>query len=389
MDRARVNDCVVEVGPATVRGPRRATQNMVTTALACIDDEIAVLDDAPVAVAAIWREVFRAVLPEGLDAVVLVCPTWWSPTRVERVRDAAAAGSTKVAVRQRAEVLAGDPFGDSTIVEIAPDFVVTVREGCVVAADPRIGKTADIARSVAAHIGPSTTVLVDAPADVVGAAGLAAAISQRLRADGAVVTTAYQGQVLHTRKEQRPLPDLGEPQRSRSARPVLVAALVVSVTALCLGYAFADEPDPTEIPMTLLVEGRVAVKVPALWPVSRITSGQGSARVQVTAPDGSTALMVTQSQVRDGETLSTTAAVLSGALHSQPAGVFSRFNPEDRRADRQAATYRELRDGRQIDWAVFVDDSLRIAIGCQSAPGAEAAVRSVCAAAIRSAHAVV
>lgn len=389
MDRARVNECVVEVGPATVRGPRQVAPDVVATALACIDDEVAVLDDAPVAVAALWREVFRTVLPEGLEAAVLVCPTWWPETRVERVRQAAAAGAAKVAVRQRAEVLGGGLSGNPTVVEIAPEFVVTALAGGVVAADPRIGETADIARSVADHIGPSTTVTVDAPVGVAGAVELAAAISERLRADGAAVTTVHQGQVLRSDKELRKRPHVAPPQ-FRGDRPALLAALVVSAALVCLGLAFgAAEPDPTAIPTTLLVEGRVALKVPALWAVRRITSGQGSARVQVTAPDGSTALLVTQSQVRDGETLSTTAAMLSSALHDQQEGVFSRFNPDDRRADRQAATYRELRDGRQIDWAVFVDDSLRIAVGCQSSPGAEDTVRSVCEAAIRSAHAVI
>ena len=130
----------------------------------------------------------------------------------------------------------------------------------------------------------------------------------------------------------------------------------------------------TDVPMTLLVEGRVALKVPALWGVRRITSGPGSARVQVMAPDNATAVLLTQSQVRKGETLSATSATLRSALDDQQAGVFSGFKPDDRRADRPAATYRELRDGRQIDWAVFVDDTVRIGIGCQSAPGSEDAV---------------
>jgi type VII secretion-associated protein (TIGR03931 family) len=365
-------------------------QDVVATALACIDDEVAVLDDAPVAVEAVWREVFRTALPEGLEAAVLVCPTWWPQARIERVRQAAAAGAAKVSVRQRAEVLSGGLSGNPTVVEIAPEFVVTALAGGVVAADPRIGETADIARSVADHIGPSTTVMVDAPVGVTGAVELAAAISERLRADGAAVTTVHQGQVLRADKESRKRPHVVAPPQFRGERPALLAALVVSVALVSLGLAFgADEPDPTAIPTTLLVEGRVALKVPAFWAVRRITSGQGSARVQVAAPDGSSALLVTQSQVRDGETLSTTAAMLSNALDDQQEGVFSRFNPEDRRGDRQAATYRELRDGRQIDWAVFVDDSLRIAVGCQSAPGAEDTVRSVCEAAIRSARAVI
>ena len=46
LERTRVTPCVVEVGPATVRGPRTAAQNLVSTALECIDDEIALLDEA-------------------------------------------------------------------------------------------------------------------------------------------------------------------------------------------------------------------------------------------------------------------------------------------------------------------------------------------------------
>jgi len=37
---------------------------------------------------------------------------------------------------------------------------------------------------------------------------------------------------------------------------------------------------------------------------------------------------------------------------------------------------------------VLIDGSLRIAIGCQSAPGHEDAVRQACDQAVRSAHAV-
>jgi type VII secretion-associated protein (TIGR03931 family) len=107
------------------------------------------------------------------------------------------------------------------------------------------------------------------------------------------------------------------------------------------------------------------------------------------APDNSTGVLITQSQVREGETLTATSATLRSALDHEQAGVFSQFDPDGRRADRPAATYREHRDGRQIDWAVFVDDTVRIGIGCQSAPGSEHAVRNVCEEAIRSAHALV
>ena len=52
-------------------------------------------------------------------------------------------------------------------------------------------------------------------------------------------------------------------------------------------------------PTTFLVEGRVALTVPATWPTQRVIAGPGSARVQVTSPsDPEVALHVTQSPVR-------------------------------------------------------------------------------------------
>lgn len=378
---------VVEVGPSVVRGLRPAPQNLAAAALECIDDDIAILDDAPVAVDSIWRELFRAVLPDRVGDVVLICPTWWPPSRVERVRDVLP--SSKVTVRQRADVLSDGSPDDPTVVEIAREFVTVVRAGDVVAADPRSGEPRDIARSVACHVVAPTTVLVDAPKGVVGGAELACAIAEFLRAGGSTVRTVHPDAVLRIKPEHDSWPRaMPSPRRRRSA--VLTAA-VVSAALLCVGVVVGfDEPsDGAPVPMTLLVEGRVAMKVPALWAVQRITSGPGSARVQVTAPDNTTALLMTQARVGSGETLSSTSAMLRRALDGQEAGTFSRFNPDDRRADRPAATYRELRGGRQIDWAVFVDGISRIAVGCQSVPGGDDIVRYACDEAIRSAHSVV
>jgi hypothetical protein len=72
-----VKDAVVEVGPVAIRGQLRADQHLESTALQFIDDEIAMLDDQPVAVTAIWRQVFSAMLHERVETAVLVCPTWW------------------------------------------------------------------------------------------------------------------------------------------------------------------------------------------------------------------------------------------------------------------------------------------------------------------------
>jgi type VII secretion-associated protein (TIGR03931 family) len=141
--------------------------------------------------------------------------------------------------------------------------------------------------------------------------------------------------------------------------------------------------------MTLLVEGRVGVMVPTQWVVQRVTSGPGSPRVQVVSPtDADIAVHVTQSSLPLPQSHAQVAASLRSALGEEPDGVFVEFNPSDRRADQPAVTYREIRAGHHIAWVVLTDGSLRIAIGCQSAPGREAAVREACDEAIRSAHAV-
>ena len=388
-----MTECVVEVGPGTVRGASDVAENLVSTALECIDDEIALLDEQPVAVAAVWREVFRSALPDRVDTAVLVCPTWWPSSRVECVREAAASTTANVVVLQRAQVLIGDAPGMTTVIEIAPEFVAVSRAGCVVTAVPRLDESADVARTVADAVGSATAVLVDAPVGVDDAVALAGAISECLRTDGVAVTTVHQDRVMAAVQDQPTEGPHGlESPGRRWPRVVVLAAGVVSVALVCVGLAARSDmngPQATSMPMTLLVEGRVAVKVPAQWMVRRITSGSGSARVQVMAPDDATAVLITQSQVRKGESLSATAATLRRALDDQLDGVFGEFNPDDRPADRSAATYRERRDGRQIDWAVFVDNTVRIGIGCQSAPGGEQAVRYICEEAIRSAHAVI
>jgi type VII secretion-associated protein (TIGR03931 family) len=309
------------------------------------------------------------------------------------VRDAAARASVNVVVLQRAQVLTGDAPGVLVVVEIAPEFVVISRAGCVVMAEPRIGDHADVARTVADGVGAATAVLVDAPVGVDGAVELAVAIAECLRTDGVAVTTAAQDGVL-TAARHEPTARAREWKPSGRRRPLRMAlsAVAASVALLCVGVSVGfdvNDSPAADGPVTLLVEGRVAVKVPALWVVRRITSGPGSARVEVTASDDTTAVLITQSQIRKGEPLAATAAALRRALDDQQAGVFSEFNPDDRRADRPAATYRELRAGRQIDWTVFVDDTVRIAIGCQTSPDSQKAVRDVCEEAIRSAHAVV
>jgi type VII secretion-associated protein (TIGR03931 family) len=364
---------------------------MAATALQCVDDEIALVDDMPVAVQALWRAVFRSVLPDRVGTAVLVCPTWWPTTRIDTVRLAAGSVASDVVVLQRASVLTRGTPGVPTVIEIADDFVAVCRAGDVVAADARIGEPADIADAVADRLDTTTSVCVDAPVGVEGAAELARVIAERFRADGIEVETVHPDRVLDPSPGRLPWHAEYRTGPRRSAAVLLGSGVAILVAVICGALAVASgrgDVDDDRMPMTILVEGRVAVRVPAMWAVRRITTGPGSARVQATAPDDTTAVLVTQARVRNGESLADTAAVIQRALDGEQAGTFDRFDSDDRRGERPAATYRETRGGRQIDWAVFVDGGVRIAVGCQSAAGREGAVRYACDEAVRSAHAI-
>jgi type VII secretion-associated protein (TIGR03931 family) len=187
-------------------------------------------------------------------------------------------------------------------------------------------------------------------------------------------------------------PDVPVPIHRHRRGLAVLAGAALCAAALCGGFAArgdASEPPRAGMPVTLLVEGRVGVKVPVQWTVQRITSGPGSARVQVVSPsDVDVVVHITQSSIPSHQTLPMVADTLRTALAEEPAGVFVDFNPADRRADKPAVTYRENRADRQVAWTVLVDDDVRIAIGCQSAPRREELVRDACDQAIQSAHAV-
>jgi len=385
--------CVVEVGPVNVRGPGEVDPDLVAAALESIDDEIALLDEQPVAVSALWRAVFRSVLSGCDGTAVLVCPTWWSSTRIERVHQAASSQAAEVVVLLRAPVITDGEPAVPTVVEIAPDFVVACRSGRVVMAERRLGEPTDVVEAVVDGVGVDSAVFVDAPIGVGDGPSLASAVAGRLRALGRAVTTVHQDHVLTATRDQPRswMRQRGSPAR-RGPKVEVLAAGVVAAGLSCVGLASSfggHDSDTTATPMNLLVEGHVAVAVPAHWTMRRVTAGPGSARLEVTAPDNATAVLVTQSRVHKGERLVEIAGMLRNALDGQQDGIFSQFNPDGRRADRPAATYREVREGRQIDWTVFVDDTVRIAVGCQSASGTEQAAHDICDEAIRSAHAII
>ena len=396
-----MTEVIIEVGPGTVRGPNNARPELIWAALEFIDDNIALLNEHPVTLREVWDEVMRTVAGGAVvDTVVLVCPAWWSASRIDRVRAAARTVAPAVLVLERTPVLrAGISDKRSTIVEIAPEFVVITRPGARAAVVPRSDDAADLANGVAAAVGASATVLVDPPTGVGDAKWLGAAIADRLRARGISVmftdeeSVRVEAAALRSRQHGQSA-GIAEarPRFHRHRRGTAVLVGVVSAAALCGGFAMRDGTADSRgagMPMTLLVEGRVAVMVPAVWTARRITSGPGSARVQIVSPsDADIVLHVTQTPDVSGMTLAATADSLRAAMDEEPDDIFVDFNAFDHRAGKAAVTYREVRPDHHVAWVVLIDGAVRIAVGCQSAPGREHLVRAACDQAIGSAHAV-
>ena len=95
--------------------------------------------------------------------------------------------------------------GTPTVVEIAPEFVAVSRAGCVLTAEPRLGDSAEVARTVADGVDATSAVLVDAPVGVDGALALAGAIVACLRTRRVAVTMVHQDRVLSAVRD-RPTP---------------------------------------------------------------------------------------------------------------------------------------------------------------------------------------
>jgi type VII secretion-associated protein (TIGR03931 family) len=403
---------IIEVGPGTIRRLCCGTgivvdAEMCVAALDAIDDPVALVDGAPVAVSSLWRAVLRSVHCGSGDGLTVVHPSWWSASRVGVVT-AAAPGPNQLAAHPRTWLLTqswSDSGPDATVVvEIADRLVAVAAAPDVdVVAVPRTMEPPLVANEVASLIAAGTraAVLIDAPAAVAGAAALATLIADAVRdGGGQTVTEVDDARLLQLARRASQLgSDFDEPRstcgahasRSR-ARPLgwLAAAGVVVVVAVpAVGAMGRHEGQAMhKTATTILVEGRVALTVPADWPTQRVVGGPGSARVELTSPsDPEVALHVTQSPVA-GETLSGTAERLKRAIDAEPAGVFVDFNPYGTSAGRPAVTYREVRAGHHVWWTVLLDGVVRISVGCQSRPGGEDAVRDVCDQAVRSAHAV-
>ena len=418
-----MSGAIIEAGPGTIRRLCCGTSvvadaywsEILGAALGAIDDHVALVDGRPVAVDWLWCAALRLLhcgSPDAQQTMVVVYPSWWPSSRVGVVTAAAKTLADDVLVRPRSWLLtqASNAEPEATlVVEIAERLVAIA--GAEVVAVPRRTEPRRVAEEVASVIagmtrGTTAVVLIDAPSTVAGAPGLATLIAGAVRSSGQTVVEiddtrlsrlAQSAQSAQSAQDEPSQPQSaagagGVRSRARMFRGLAAAAAVLTVLSLAVSAVSAvgrHGVSPVETASTtFLVEGRVALTVPANWPTQRVVAGPGSARVQVTSPsDPEVALHITQSPVPD-ETLSVTADRLKRAIDLEPAGVFIDFNPSGISGGRPAVTYREVRASHQVRWTVLLDGAVRISVGCQSPPGGEDAVRDACEQAVRSAHAI-
>lgn len=406
---------VIEAGPGTVRRlccgtgtiDECETADAIRSALDAIDDRVALVGERPITVDALWEAALRSASCTSSDGMVVVHPSWWSSSRVGVLTAAAARVAGGVRTRPRSWLLAQAFRAQRPVtVEITERLVViTATE---VTAVPRNADPQAVAEAVADVIAGAApaAVVIDTPSTVTGASALAALIADAVRGSGRTTRDVLQINDLRlTRLARAAFPARSAPLRPGSAarataHPSRVrtlgglgaAAIVVAAAApAAMAPSRPGEAPPKRVdaaPTTYLVEGRVALSVPATWPTRRVVTGPGSARVQVTSPaDPEVALHITQSPVA-AETLSGTAERLKRAIDAEPAGLFVDFNPSGTSAGRPAVTYREVRAGHHVRWTVLLDGPVRISVGCQSRPDDEGAVRDACEQAVRTAHAI-
>lgn len=371
----------VVFGPATVRGPCPVPAELVRAGLVAVDDRHTVVDDRTVEVDTVLGEIVRTAVGDACREIVLIFPGWWPVTRLDRVRAAAAGHCSEVVVLQRPQVYRRAHPDVEVFVEFADEFVIA---GALTDGPPAaalvVPRQADPADAVVSGLGEPASVLIDVPTAVTGARAVATEIAARLRRGGTDVVVA--GDRHLCRAAAGPADAATAVDVRRRALPWIVAAGLLAVSASA--WALHDEPDRDTT--VSVVEGRVAASVPAGWTVERVTAGTGSRRVQAVEPGSDRAVFIVQSRAEAD--LTATAATLDTALQRQDPNVFTTLRSPAERGGRTVIGYTETRAGREIDWAVFLDGAVRIAVGCQSPPGQAAQLRAACDAVIRSAHAI-
>lgn len=377
---------VLEVGPATIRqlppGDGAALDpEMVACALAGIDDTTVLLDERPVAIASLWRHLLSSAAGTRPATLTLVHPTWWPSRRVARIRDWAAPVTGDVQTVTRSALLRRHQVGAAAVViEIGVDMVAVCRDG---SAPEVMDGPADIAAIVAVVADTDSQVIVDAPYALPHAQQLASAILKGLQRNSISARAVHIEDGVTSARQ----PPRGSVIVRASRLPARAAATTVAVVIGAVGVVAARPTEPdTADPMATLVEGRVVVRVPPDWQLTRITAGPGSRRVQLTSPvNPADALHITQSYDPE-QTHDTVAQSVEHAMNREPPGVFVDFDPDGRAAGRPVVSYREARIGREVRWFVVLDGSTRISIGCQNAPGRPEMVAAVCDAAVGSAR---
>jgi type VII secretion-associated protein (TIGR03931 family) len=367
MDRSivtAVDEAILVVGPNEFRGPGNVDEQHTSIAMRCIDDRLALVDDRVVSVQQLWHEVLGVAVGDAARVAVVV-PSWWTRRRTSLVVGALPPTRRDVVVWKRADVLRSADTG--AVVEIADELVAVHAGRGTPAVIPRARGAANVTAAVLDAIDGSATVVIDTPPGVADARVLGEEIARSLRDVGTPVSLADDGTVVRMVRMKRRRRRRRPGRRFVQPRAAAVAASVLLVAALTCA-AVGSSADAPAVEPVWLIEGRVAVEVPADWKVERVTTGPGSARLQVVSPsDPKAAIHLTQSVVPMQQSLATAAEVLRNSLAAQPKGVFVDFTVADRQADRPAITYREVRPGHLVDWTVLLDGGVRIAVGCQSA----------------------
>ncbi|WP_238997497.1 hypothetical protein [Mycolicibacterium sp. CBMA 361] len=173
---------VVVVGPGTITGPGAVDTELVSAALECLDEQLGLLGVAAVPADHIWRDAMAAAI-DGAPSVTVVCPTWWSAARGERVQRAAQAAGSRAVVSRRTDVLrgvAGEP--DGLVVELGEDLVVMSEPGSPASVLHR--DDAAVIDDIVACAADAQAMVIDAPFGVPGAPELAAEVQARLQDRG-------------------------------------------------------------------------------------------------------------------------------------------------------------------------------------------------------------
>jgi type VII secretion-associated protein (TIGR03931 family) len=381
-----VNEAVVVIGPGAVRGPLSANPDLVSVALECIDDRLAVWDDRVVTVWALWCDVLHEVGAGTCESAAVVVPTWWPRSRVEFVEDVLLTACARVVVLRRAHALRSET---AAFVELGPNCIVVHPpdgEQCVVSRSQSADFVVD---AVLTTLNAVAAVVIDVPCGASDVARLSEQLARRLRRRNVDVSLVDDDDVRRAVQAQRRVPVTRLPRRRiRAPRSAVVTGALAAVAALAGAVVTSGADGPDGAGFTWIVEGRVAFEAPDSWTVQRVTSGLGSARVQVNSPiEERLAIHVTQARVPDHETRQATADTLRVALEAQPDGVFRDFDADDVEADRSVVTYTEVRSAVAVDWVVVVDRGLRIAVGCQH-PHAQLGGGPVCEHTVRTVHAI-